>query len=153
MHKARLLPPFALQLRPSRIFLILVFCVLALSAVLLMLYQPRMWALIPLQCLLGWIALRTNGWAKRQTVRRIEVDAQGRMLWLQGDRVLHVQLRDDCFVSPWFVIVNVTSAGRRHSCLLLPDSADLEALRQLRVYLLWFHPEAKRDTPAVLENP
>ena len=153
MHKARLLPPFALQLRPSRICLCLVLGVVALSTVLLMLYQPRMWALLPCQFLLGWLALRANGWGNPQSVRRIEVDAQGRMLWLQGDQALEVRLCDDCFVSPLFVIVNVTAAGRRHSCLLLPDSADLEALRQLRVYLLWFHPEAKRDTPAVLENP
>ncbi|NWK76345.1 protein YgfX [Aquitalea sp. LB_tupeE] len=153
MHKARLLPPFALQLRPSRIFLILVLCVLALSAVLLMLYQPRMWALIPLQCLLGWFALRTNGWGNSHRVLRIEVDAHGRMWWLQTDQVMQVQLRDHCFVSPLFVIVNVTAAGRHHRCLLLPDSADQEALRQLRVYLLWFHPEAERDTPAVLEKP
>ena len=153
MHKARLLPPFALQLRPSRIFLLLVLCVLALSAVLLMLYQPRMWALLPCQFLLGWFALRANGWGNSHRVRRIEVDAHGRMQCLQGDRTVEVQLRDDCFVSPLFVIVNVTAAGRRHSCLLLPDSADQEALRQLRVYLLWFHPEAERLTPAVLENP
>ncbi|WP_062789009.1 protein YgfX [Aquitalea pelogenes] len=153
MHKARLLPPFALQLRPSRIFLLLVLCVLALSAVLLMLYQPRMWALLPCQFLLGWLALRANGWGNPNRVRRIEVDAHGRMQCLQGDRTVEVQLRDDCFVSPLFVIVNVTAAGRRHSCLLLPDSADQEALRQLRVYLLWFHPEAERLTPAVLENP
>ncbi|QBJ76689.1 protein YgfX [Aquitalea sp. USM4] len=153
MHKARLLPPFALQLRPSRIFLLLVLCVLALSAVLLMLYQPRMWALLPCQFLLGWLALRANGWGNPDRVRRIEVDAHGRMQCLQGDRTVEVQLRDDCFVSPLFVIVNVTAAGRRHSCLLLPDSADQEALRQLRVYLLWFHPEAERLTPAVLENP
>ncbi len=153
MHKARLLPPFALQLRPSRIFLLLVLCVLALSAVLLMLYQPRMWALLPCQFLLGCLALRANGWGNPNRVRRIEVDAHGRMQCLQGDRTVEVQLRDDCFVSPLFVIVNVTAAGRRHSCLLLPDSADQEALRQLRVYLLWFHPEAERLTPAVLENP
>lgn len=153
MHKARLLPPFALQLRPSRIFLLLVLCVLALSAVLLMLYQPRMWALLPCQFLLGWLALRANGWGNPDRVRRIEVDAHGRMQCLQGNRTVEVQLRDDCFVFPLFVIVNVTAAGRRHSCLLLPDSADQEALRQLRVYLLWFHPEAERLTPAVLENP
>ena len=153
MHKARLLPPFALQLRPSRLFLSLVLGVLVLSAVLLLIYQPRMWALLPLQCLLGWLALRANGWGNPNRVRRIEVDAQGRMQCLQADRVLDVQLRDDCFVSPWLVIVNVTAEGRRHSCLLLPDSADLEALRQLRVYLLWFHPDEKQDAPAGLENP
>jgi hypothetical protein len=45
------------------------------------------------------------------------------------------------------------AAGRRHSCLLLPDSADQDALRQLRVYLLWFYPEAEQAEPAVLENP
>jgi hypothetical protein len=122
---------------------VLVLGVLALSTVLLMLYQPRMWALLPCQFLLGWLALRANGWAIRK--------ACGVSKWMpkaacSGCKVTRPLkwLCDDCFVSPLFVIVNVTAAGRRHSCLLLPDSADQEALRQLRVYLLWFHRKKSR---------
>lgn len=153
MPQARLLPPFALQLRPSRIWLRLVLASLCLSVVLLLIYLPRWAAMIPCQCLLAWLALRANGWWSPHGVQRIEVDGQGRMRWYQGRDVAEVLPRDDSFVSPLFVIVNVMAAGRRHSCLLLPDSADQAALRQLRVYLLWFHPVAAPDSPAALEGP
>ena len=153
MHKARLLPPFALQLRPSRRWLGLVLASLILSMALLLIYLPHWLAMIPCQCLLAWYAVRANGWWHRQRVQRIEVDGLGRMRWQRGSEVMDVLLRDDSFVSPLFVIVNVMAAGRRRSCLLLPDSADQEALRQLRVYLLWFHPDAEQAAPAVLESP
>ncbi|WP_159878044.1 protein YgfX [Aquitalea denitrificans] len=153
MHKVRLLPPFALQLRPSRRWLGLVLASLCLSIVLLLIYLPYWSAMIPCQCLLAWFAVRANGWWNPHGVQRIEVDGLGRMRWQRDGDLAEVVLRDDSFVSPLFVIVNVMAAGRRRSCLLLPDSADHEALRQLRVYLLWFHPEAEQAAPAVLENP
>lgn len=153
MHKARLLPPFALQLRPSRLWLGLVLASLSLSISLLLYYLPQWAAMIPLQCVLAWFAVRANGWWRPHRVMRIEVDALGRMHWHQDGASIEVSLRDDCFVSPLFVIVNVMRAGRRCSCLLLPDSADQPALRQLRVYLLWFYPAAKQASPAVLESP
>lgn len=153
MHRARLLPPFALQPRPSRLWLGLVLASLTLSLALVVIYMPNWLAIFPCQCLLACCALRANGWWHRQRVQRIEVDGLGRMRWQRGSEVIDVLLRDDSFVSPLFVIVNVMAAGRRRSCLLLPDSADQEALRQLRVYLLWFHPEARQAAPAVLESP
>lgn len=153
MHKARLLPPFALQLRPSRRWLWLVLASLCVSITLLLIYLPQWFAMIPCQCVLAWYAVRANGWWNPHGVKRIEVDGLGRMRWHLGSVETEVVLRDDSFVSPLFVIVNVMAAGRRRSCLLLPDSADQDALRQLRVYLLWFYPEAEQAEPAVLENP
>jgi hypothetical protein len=99
MHKARLLPPFALQLRPSRHG-----CGWCWQAVRL--HYPvadlpaAMVAMLPCQCVLAWYALRANGWWNPHGVKRIEVDGLGRMRWHLGSVETEVVLRDDCFVSP-----------------------------------------------------
>lgn len=153
MRARQLLPPFALSIRPSRYWLGLLSGLLLLSALLVLGYVESLWWLLPLQWVLGWLALRANGWWWRGRLQGIAVDGVGRMHWHYADRTLEVLPRDDCFISPLFIIVNVMAAGRRHSCLLLPDSAEAKALRQLRVYLLWFHAGAETDPPAVVEHP
>ena len=153
MHKSRLLPPFVLQLRPSRLWLGLVTAVLLLSALTLACYQPALLWLLPVQCVLAWQAVRANGWWCRRPVQGIEVDATGRMRWQYADASLVVQVRDDSFIAAACCIVTVTASGRRRSILLLPDSAEAEGLRQLRVYLRWFHSGTEADPPAVLKHP
>jgi toxin CptA len=153
MRSRQLLPPFALTIRPSRYWLVLLSGLLLLSAVSVLRYVEDLWWLLPLQCVLGWLALRGNGWWWRSSLQGIAVDSLGRMHWHYADRSLVVSPADDCFISPFLIIVNVMAAGRRHSCLLLPDSAEAEALRQLRVYLLWFHAGVETDPSAVVEHP
>ncbi|MTD33836.1 protein YgfX [Paludibacterium denitrificans] len=134
------LPPFGLNLRPSRLWLALVLlAVVAFSAVVLR-YLPLAWsALLPLPVLLGLGCLRANGWWHgRQAVRRLEVDAAGRLTLWFGTTAVAAQVLDDSFVSPWLVVLNVKAEGRRHAVMLWPDSTDAESLRRLRVYLLWF---------------
>ncbi|PXX50555.1 protein YgfX [Aquitalea magnusonii] len=153
MRARQLLPPFALRIRPSRYWLGLLSGLLLLSAVLVLVYVADLWWLLPLQCLLGWQALRANGWWRRRPLQAIAVDGLGRMYWHYAGCALEVVPGDDCFISPFLLIVNVTAAGRRHSCLLLPDSAEAQALRQLRVYLLWFHADVATEPSAVVEHP
>lgn len=153
MRSRQLLPPFALSIRPSRYWLGVLTSLLLLSAVVVLGYVDELWWLLPLQCALGCLALRANGWWRRSPLQGIAVDGLGRMHWHYADHTLAVLPRDDCFISPFLIIVNVMAAGRRHSCLLLPDSAEAEALRQLRVYLLWFHADVETDPSAVVEHP
>lgn len=153
MRSRQLLPPFALGIRPSRYWLVLVSGLLLMSALLVLWYVADLWWLLPVQCVLGWLALHANGWWGRDRLLGITVDGVGHMHWHHADRTFEVLPRDDCFISPLFIIVNVMAAGRRHSCLLLPDSAEAQALRQLRVYLLWFHADVETDPSAVVEHP
>jgi len=152
MHREQQIPPFVLQLRPSRYWMRLVLVILLLS-VLLMPYFLSGWILLllPVQCVLAWHALRAVGWWNPRAVQGIEVDAGGRMSWTRAGERLAVQVCDNSFISADLVLLNVRENGRKRSCLLLKDSADAEALRQLRVYLLWFHPAPENDSATVPE--
>lgn len=49
--------------------------------------------------------------------------------------------------TPWLAILNLKTGGRllvRHA-VAFPDSADIEALRKLRVLLRWKHPDSSRQ--------
>lgn len=153
MRSRQSLPPFELTIRPSRYWLGLLCSLWLLSALAVLIYVDDLWWLLPLQGVLGWLALRANGWWRRNPLQGIAVDSLGRMHWHYAERSLVVLPEDDCFISPFLIIVNVMAAGRRHSCLLLPDSAEAEALRQLRVYLLWFHAGVETNPSAVVEHP
>jgi len=49
------------------------------------------------------------------------------------------ELRGDCFVAPWLVIVRWRPEGARRdrTLLVLPGMASREALRKIRVILRW----------------
>ncbi|MBI3143947.1 MAG: hypothetical protein HYZ18_01480 [Pseudogulbenkiania sp.] len=140
--RQRTVPPFIVELKPSRIWLaLLTGSLLALVAACLG-YLPLTtagWLLLPLPGLL-WYGLRHDGWwPSRQRIGRIEVDADGQLAVWFGPFAVPARVEDDTVITPWLVVLNLQLEGPRRSLVLWPDSAARESLRALRVYLRWFH--------------
>jgi toxin CptA len=141
-----LLQPFAVALRPSRLWLSLVLGALAGYVLLLALYLPARYLFsVPLAAWLAWRAARANGWWRGAAPQRLEIDPRGRLFLCQGGLRQEAEVLDDCFVTPVLTVLNLKVAGKRRSVMLWPDSADAEARRLLRVYLLWFEPPQPSD--------
>lgn len=146
MGRRQRLEPFGFELRPSRLWLVLVAAAGAGLSLTVIRYLPTAWlALSPLAVLLAWWALRADGWFEARRFRRLEVDGLGR-LSLLGESALPARVLDDCFVTPWLTVLNVRIDGRRRSLMLWPDSALADGRRQLRAYLLWFQAADKTDS-------
>jgi len=71
--------------------------------------------------------------------RNLEIQADGRAAWRDGGNRWHeCRVARSIYVSAHLVILGLRSEGWRARWLtLLPDSADPESLRQLRVRLRW----------------
>ncbi|WP_293761929.1 protein YgfX [uncultured Aquitalea sp.] len=141
----RRLPPFRVVLRPSRLGPALTWGCAVAAVLLCLLYLPvvHWWACLP--AMLG--ALRCQRALPRAGSLQVELD--GRMFAEEGGRRLELTLSPDSFVMPWLTVVNAVADGRRRSWVLLPDSANADSLRKLRVYLSWFHSarDLHRDAP------
>jgi len=126
-----------IELKPSRRLglLLLGMTALALSALLLA-DLPRVTA-----SGLGIAAIGLGAWGWRQSVppTPLRLAPDGRLQCL--DERLEwqdVEVLDDSFVSLALVVLRYRAAGRRmRSLVLLPDSADPDDLRRLRVSLRW----------------
>ncbi|OBU86880.1 protein YgfX [Chromobacterium subtsugae] len=147
MRDRPLLQPFAVAMRPSRLWLALVLASWLAYALLLSRYLPPAYLLsLPAAGYFAWRALRAGGWRRNGAWQRLEVDPQGRLSLCAAAESREAQVLDDCFVTPLLTVLNLRLEGRRVSLMLWPDSADAESRRQLRVYLLWFHPPQPSDT-------
>ncbi|WP_337883555.1 protein YgfX [Chromobacterium haemolyticum] len=144
MSRRQRLEPFGFELRPSRLWLSLAAAAGALLAWAVVRYLPTPWlALLPVVAFLLWRALHADGWGDAGRFRRLEVDSLGRLtLWRES--ALPANPLDDCFVTPWLTVLNVSIGGRRRALMLWPDSAPADGRRRLRTYLLWF--QASDDT-------
>ncbi|MCS3803986.1 toxin CptA [Chromobacterium alkanivorans] len=140
------LEPFGFELRPSRLWLALTAIAAALLSWAVIRHLPPAWlAVLPVAAFLLWRALRADGWGDAGRFRRLEVDGLGRLrLW--RDSALPAQPLDDCFVTPWLTVLNVSVGGRRRALMLWPDSAPADGRRRLRTYLLWFHAADDTET-------
>ena len=140
--RQRTVPPFAVELRPSRIWLALLSGSLLALAATSLCYLPLLitvWLLLPLPGVL-WHGLRQDGWWRsRQRIGRIEVSSEGQLAVWFGPFAVPASVTDDTVITPWLVVLNLRLEGRRRSLVLWPDSSDRESLRALRVYLRWFH--------------
>jgi toxin CptA len=79
------------------------------------------------------------GWRQAAPMTRLRIAADGRLQSLD-DRAewCDVEVLDDSFVSPRLIVLRYRAADRRvHALTLLPDSADADSLRRLRMSLRW----------------
>jgi toxin CptA len=133
-----------IELKPSRLLGLLLrgMTVLGLLAVGL--------ATLPVvvRVTLGGMVIGLVGWCGRRARpgARLRVAAGGR---LQGlDDALEwrdAEVLGDSFVSTGLIVLRYRMAGKVRTLTLLPDSADAEALRRLRVSLRWA-PRTRSDT-------
>jgi hypothetical protein len=72
-------------------------------------------------------------------VRALELGAAGAARWQDASgRWNEAEIQAGSYVSNWLIVVHLGGSGRRGRVLsLLPDCADAEELRRLRVWLRW----------------
>lgn len=137
-----------IELKPSRRLglLLLGMAALALLAIHL--------AALPgtVQVALAVAVMVLSGWSWRQMLssEKLRIAADGRLQCRDGaDAWQDVEVLGDSFVSThWIVLRYRMGGGQVRTLTLLPDSADAEALRRLRVSLRWArHTRSDIGTP------
>jgi len=106
---------------------------------------------VALQLTLGVFVIGLAAWGGRpaRPVARLRVAADGRLQCLDGAMEWRdVDVLGDSFVSTGLIVLRYRTAGRVRTRTLLPDSADADALRRLRVSLRW-----ARHTRSDTANP
>jgi toxin CptA len=80
----------------------------------------------------------------RQPLPRLRLAANGQILIGLGDDRRATEVLPSSFVAPALCVLRLrTDDGRIYSLTLLPDSADADALRRLRVSLRWVGPASR----------
>ena len=143
--------PLLIEARPSRILLVSGGGAHLLAAIAVVVSSLPPWVKV------GWIiaivlALLGFGWRcgyrrGRGFIARLELLTGG---WLleTGDGTLHRARLTGGYAHPGIVILNFRlESGGRRSLALLPDAADAEALRRLRVWLRTRRDEDEPDPP------
>jgi toxin CptA len=134
-----------IELKPSRLLglLLLGMAVLALVAIHL--------AALPgtLRLALGAavIGLSTWGWRRALPIASLRIATDGRLQCLDDTAEwCDAEVQGDSFVSTALIVLRYRSAGQPMRTLtLLPDSADADGLRRLRVSLRWIR-RTRSDT-------
>jgi toxin CptA len=83
--------------------------------------------------------LGVRGWRGSTPIARLRIAADGRLQWRDDMAEWRAaEILGDSFVSAALIVMRLRTADRRVLALvLLPDSADAESLRRLRVSLRW----------------
>lgn len=126
-----------IELKPSRLLglLLLGGTALALAAIGLADVAPAV-ALATSTAAIGFAAWN---WRRAPIPARLRIAADGRLQCPDDDAGWRdAEVLGDSFVSAAVIVLRYRLAGRRvRSLVLLPDSAEAEDLRRLRVWLRW----------------
>ena len=126
-----------IELKPSRLLglLLLVGAALALAAIRL----ADMPAATAFALAVAVIGLGVWGWRRASPTMRLRIAADGRLQCLDDTAEWRdAEALDDSFVSTVLIVLRYRTVNRRvRSLTLLPDSADADDLRRLRVSLRW----------------
>ncbi len=136
--------PLTVFLRTSRLLTLMLGGVSLGAGVLLLLLPFPVW----LQTLLVLVvaagaghALWHHAWLRApQSIHAIEVNAQGELhCHMPAHDWQSAQVLGSSTVTSWLTVLNLRVEGWRlvRHVVLLPDTADADALRQLRVWLRW----------------
>ncbi len=137
-----------IELKSSRRLglLLLGMTVLALAAV----WLAALPAAVRLALGAGVLALVAWGWRRAHRAGVLRVAGDGRLQCPDAEGVwADVEVLGDSLVTPVLVVLRYRSPADRsvRSLVLLPDSADADALRRLRVSLRWTR-RTRSDTPS-----
>ena len=147
----RALPSLILELRPSRLLLASGSGAHLLAGVAVVVCSLPLWIkaglIVAIALALGRFTWRYGYRRGRGFIARIEL-LDGVWRLETGDGTLHRAGLTDGYAHPGIVILNFRlESGGRRSLVLLPDAADSEALRRLRVWLRTRRDEDHLDPP------
>lgn len=134
-----------IELKPSRLLGLLLAGMLALALIAVQLAAlpgAVRWTLgIAAAGLSGW------GWWRARGLETLRIDRDGQLQCRDREGAWReVEVLGDSLVSAVLIVLRYrTTAGQVRSLVLLPDSADSDALRRLRVTLRWA-PRRRSDT-------
>jgi len=103
---------------------------------------------VPVRLTLGVIVIGLAVWGERRSRpgARLRVAADGRLQCLdEAMEWRDAAVLGDSFVSTGLIVLRYRMAGKVRTLTLLPDSAEAEDLRRLRVSLRWA-PRTRSDT-------
>ncbi|MGB9128819.1 MAG: protein YgfX [Thiobacillus sp.] len=103
---------------------------------------------VPVRLTLGGIVIGLAVWGERRSRpgARLRVAADGRLQCLdEAMEWRDAAVLGDSFVSTGLIVLRYRMAGKVRTLTLLPDSAEAEDLRRLRVSLRWA-PRTRSDT-------
>ena len=140
-----------LELRPSRHLLVIGGAAHGLAAVAVVIASLPLWAkagfIVGTILSLRHFVTRYGNRHGRGFIRRIEL-LDGRWRLETGDGTQHRARFDGGYAHPQLVIVNFRlDNGQRRALTLLPDAADTDALRALRVWLRTQREADETDPP------
>ena len=126
-----------IELKPSRRLGLLLLAMTALA--LLAIGQAALPAIARLALGAIVIGLGLRGWQRAAPTMSLRIAADGRLQYLDDTAEWRdAEVLDNSFVSTALIVVRYRTADRQLRTLtLLPDSADADALRRLRVSLRW----------------
>jgi toxin CptA len=131
--------PLELNLRPSRVYRVILALAHGLALAGIWLAALPVWAkvLMTVVLLIGGVWLwreNSNG------LRSLRVSQSGQIELLDGEW-LPAGIKGQAVVLPWFVSLElVPEAGKTRRLALLPDSTEADGFRKLRVWLKWAAP-------------
>ena len=86
--------------------------------------------------------------------KSLRLDSKGMWQFERMDGRVHaIDVLPTTFVSPYLVVLNMRVVGQRRPIhtVILPDAVDGDALRRLRVWLLWGHQHRPADQASNVE--
>ncbi len=137
-----------IELKPSRRLGLLLLGMAALALAAIGLAALPAWVRLVLGA--GVIGLATRGWKIAGRRERLRAVADGRLQCSDGQGGWSdIEVQGDSLVSPALVVLRYrTAADRRvRSLALLPDSAEADDLRRIRVSLRWLR-RTRSDIPS-----
>jgi toxin CptA len=125
-----------IELKPSRRLglLLIGMLLLALSAIA----QAALPTEAKIALAVGAFALGWRAWISARPRERLRLASEGRLQYYDGGEAWRdVDVRGESFVSPVLIVLRYEAGDEVRTLTLLPDSADAEVLRRLRVSLRW----------------
>jgi len=126
-----------IELKPSRLLGLLLLGGVGLALAAILLAEVPAAAAFALGAVV--IGLGLWGWRQAAPTSSLRIAPDGRLQCLDDAAEWHdAEVLDDSFVSTALIVVRYRTADRQVRALtLLPDSADADTLRRLRVSLRW----------------